>query len=356
MSGRTDAAGGGRERAARHFLEGLRRRHGSGAVRDALAKFRPLKVLVVGEAIIDEYDYCVPLGKAPKDPMISARHVKLERQAGGVLACANHLAGFCDEVDLVTSLGADDSQEAFIRDGLRPNIRPRFFLHDGASTTTKRRYVSEPGLLKMFEVAVLDDTPLPPAVEDRMLAHLEATLPIHDLVVVSDYGHGFLGPRAVDLLAAGARYLAVNTQTNPANLGFHVITRYPRADYVSLDEEEARLATRDRRGTLSEVADALRRCLGHPALSITRAQHGVLVSGADGVTWEIPALANDVVDRMGAGDAYFAVSSLSAAAGLPLDVVGLLGSAAGAVALRIVGNRSSVDASAIERLLSELRL
>jgi len=118
VSGPTDAAGG-REPAARHFLEGFRRRHGSGAVRDALATFRPLKVLVVDEAIIDEYDYCVPLGKAPKDPMISARHVKLERQAGGVLACANHMAGFCDEVDLVTSLGADDSQEAFIRDRLR---------------------------------------------------------------------------------------------------------------------------------------------------------------------------------------------------------------------------------------------
>jgi bifunctional ADP-heptose synthase (sugar kinase/adenylyltransferase) len=353
VSGPTDAAGG-REPAARHFLEGFRRRHGSGAVRDALATFRPLKVLVVGEAIIDEYDYCVPLGKAPKDPMISARHVKLERQAGGVLACANHLAGFCDEVDLVTSLGADDSQEAFIRDRLRPNIRPCFFLRDGASTTTKRRYVSEPGLLKMFEVAVMDDTPLPLALEDRMLVHLEATLPIHDLVVVSDYGHGFLGPRAVDLLAAGARYMAVNTQTNPANLGFHVITRYPRADYVSLDEEEARLATRDRRGALTALAGALRAHLGCPALSITRAQHGVLVSGADGSTWEIPALAHAVVDRMGVGDAYLAVSSLGAAAGLPLDVVGLLGSAAGAVALRIIGNRFSVDASAVERLLSEL--
>jgi len=353
MSGPTDAAGG-REPAAWRFLEAFRRRHGSGAVRDALATLRPLKVLVVGEAIIDEYDYCVPLGKAPKDPIISARHVKLERQAGGVFACANHLAGFCNEVDLVTSLGADDSHEAFIRDRLRPNIRPCFFLRNGASTTTKRRYVSEPGLLKMFEVAVMDDTPLPTALEEELLAHLDAALPGYDLVIATDYGHGFLGPRTVEVLAARARYLAVNTQANPGNLGFHVITRYPRADYVCLDESEARLATRDRWSPAAELAGALRASLRSAALSLTRAQHGVLVAGADGTAWQVPALASAVVDRMGTGDAFLAVSAPCAAAGLPLDVMALLGSAAGAVAVGIVGNRSAVEPGAVERLLGKL--
>ena len=78
---------------ARRFLEGFRARHPAGVVRAALAALRPLKVLVIGEAIIDEYSYCVPLGKAPKDPIISTRHVRLERHAGGALACANHVAG-----------------------------------------------------------------------------------------------------------------------------------------------------------------------------------------------------------------------------------------------------------------------
>ena len=64
--------------AAWRFLEGLPARvTRSGAVRDALATLRPLKVLVVGEAIIDEYDYCVPLGKAPKDP----DHLRAAREA-----------------------------------------------------------------------------------------------------------------------------------------------------------------------------------------------------------------------------------------------------------------------------------
>jgi bifunctional ADP-heptose synthase (sugar kinase/adenylyltransferase) len=338
----------------RPFLEGFRARHASGVVGDALAALRLLKVLIIGEAIIDEYSYCVPLGKAPKEPVISTRHVRLERHTGGALACANHVAGFCGEVALVTGLGADDPQEEFIRRRLHPNVRPRFFVREGAPTITKRRYVSEPTLVKLFEVAVMDDTPLPAALEDQMLAHLDAALPTYDLVIATDYGHGLLGPRTVDLLAARARYLAVNTQANPGNLGFHVITRYPRADYVCIDEGEARLATRDRWSTVAELAGALRARVKCSAMSVTRAQQGVLVSSADGSAWEVPALTRDVVDRMGAGDAYLAVSSPCAAVGLPLDVVALLGSAAGALAVRIVGNRASVEPAALERLVAEL--
>jgi bifunctional ADP-heptose synthase (sugar kinase/adenylyltransferase) len=339
---------------ARRFLEGFRARHAAGVVRDALAALRTLKVLVIGEAIIDEYRYCVPLGKAPKEPAISSKHVRLERHAGGALACANHVAGFCGAVDLVTGLGAADPQEAFIRGRLKPNVRARFFVREGAPTITKRRYVTEPGLLKLFEVAEMDDTPLPAALENQMLAHLEAALPAYDLVIVADYGHGFLGPRTVDLLAARARYLAVNTQANPGNLGFHVITRYPRADYLCIDEGEARLAMRDRWSPVAALAGALRARVKCSAMSVTLAHEGVLVSGPDGTAWEVPALTRDVVDRMGAGDAYLAVSSPCAAAGLPLEVVALLGSAAGALAVRIVGNRSAVEPAAVERLVAEL--
>jgi bifunctional ADP-heptose synthase (sugar kinase/adenylyltransferase) len=264
------------------------------------------------------------------------------------------VAGFCCEVDLVTGLGADDPHEAFIRGQLKLNVRPRFFVREGAPTITKRRYVSEPALIKMFEVAAMDDTPLPAALEDQMLAHLEAVLPAYDLVIVTDYGHGFLGPRAVNLLAARARYLAVNTQANPGNLGFHVVTRYPRADYVSIDEGEARLATRDRWSPVAELLCALRARVKCSAMSVTRAHQGVLVSGADGTMWEVPALSRDVVDRMGAGDAYLAVSSPCAAVGLPLDMVALLGSAAGALAVRIVGNRSAIEPAAVERFVAEL--
>ena len=39
-----------------------------------------------------------------------------------------------------------------------------------------------------------------------------------------------------------SKYLAINCQTNSANLGFNLITKYPKSDYICIDEPELRLA------------------------------------------------------------------------------------------------------------------
>jgi rfaE bifunctional protein kinase chain/domain len=344
----------GEPEAKCRFLESFKARHSTGAVLEALASLRGLKVLVVGEAIIDEYSYCTPTGKAPKDPIISTRHVRLERQAGGALACANHVAGFCDEVHVVTCLGDEEFQETFVRERLKPNVVARFFVRHGAPTVTKRRYVWEAMLIKLFEVVVTDDSPLPGDTEEQMVAHLDATLSDYDVVIAADYGHGLLGPRLVTLLTERARFLAVNTQANPGNFGFNVITKYPRADYVCIDELEVRLATRDRWSSLLQLVRAIRTDLRCSAISVTRGHEGVVASGPDESHWEIPALSGDVVDRMGAGDAYLAVTAPCVAAGMPMDVAALMGGAAAAMAVRTVGNRTSVDAAAVQRFVTAM--
>src|SRR5262245_16781984 len=219
-----DAAGG--------FLEAFRARHSVDEVLAALATLRDLRVLVIGEAIIDEYHYCVPLGRSPTETVVTTRQVRQERHAGGALACANHVAGFCRTVDLVTDLGSEDASERFVRAHLRPNVTPRFVMRPDAPTITKRRYFAEGTPAKMFEVSVMADAPLSGVLEDGMLAELDRTLPGYDVVVVADYGHGLLSPRAAALLGARARCLAVTTQANATNLGFNLITKYPRLDYA----------------------------------------------------------------------------------------------------------------------------
>jgi len=68
----------------------------------------------------------------------------------------------------------------------------------------------------------------------------------YDLVIVSDYGHGFLTKKIRDLICAKAKYLALNVQTNSANIGFNLVTKYRRANCVCIDELELRYATHER--------------------------------------------------------------------------------------------------------------
>jgi len=126
---------------ARRFLEGFKIRHTPEDVIARLNALRNMRVLVIGEAIIDEYHYCQPMGKSPKETIVATRYLREEAFAGGALACANHVAGFCDQVHLVTSIGERDSREDFIREHVKPNVTPVFFRRPGASTIVKRRYI-----------------------------------------------------------------------------------------------------------------------------------------------------------------------------------------------------------------------
>ena len=56
----------------------------------------------------------------------------------------------------------------------------------------------------------------------------------------------WISRRMVSALCDRARFLAVNTQLNSGNRGFHAIHRYPRANFVSLNEPELRLAAHNR--------------------------------------------------------------------------------------------------------------
>jgi bifunctional ADP-heptose synthase (sugar kinase/adenylyltransferase) len=329
------------------FLRTFRQRHAPHAVIAALQGLRPLRALLIGDAIIDEYHYVQSMGKSPKELLVSTRYLREEHFPGGILACANHLAGFCDHVDLVTVLGARDSREAFVRDHLRANIRPRFWSRPDTGTIVKRRFVEETFLSKMFQVAYLDDREIAPSISEVIAAELTGELERYDLVVVADYGHGFLTKDLILLLAMESPFLAVNVQTNSANAGYNLVTKYPRADYVCIDEPEARLALHDRAKPIPDLIRHIAKELSARRVSITRGHQGAVTYEEDHEPIEVPVLSSQVVDRIGAGDAYLAVTAPAAASGVPPELLGFIGNAVGALAVRIVGNRAPVDPEAL---------
>jgi rfaE bifunctional protein kinase chain/domain/rfaE bifunctional protein nucleotidyltransferase chain/domain len=305
---------------------------------------RSLKVLVVGEAIIDEYQYCETIGKSGKEPILAARYVSSEKFAGGVLAAANHVAAFCDQVGVLTFLGTRDSQEDFIRAKIDPKIDKLFLYMDNAPTIVKRRFVEVYPFQKLFEVYVVMDDGEGNAAQSRALCtKLIEVLPKHDVVIVTDYGHGMLGPEEVDILCNQARFLAVNTQVNAENRGFNTISKYHRADYISISENEIRLEARSRRRDLRDIVLEVAEKLSCERILITRGQQGCLCYSKEESFFEIPAFTSRVVDRVGAGDAVLAVTTLCVAQNAPMEVVGFIGNAVGAQAVATVGHRKPIE-------------
>ena len=340
---------------AETFLRSFRQQYSADKVMEALRGVHDKRVLVVGDTIIDEYHFCEVLGKSSKSHALNARFQRAEAHAGGILAVANQVASFCDSVHLVTCLGNEDTWHHFVTTSLKPNISTKLFVRSDAPTIVKRRFTDvHRTTTNLFELSFLNERPLPEKTEAQFGAYLARIAQDYDLVIVADFGHGFLGPRAIDILEEKSRYLAVNVQSNSANMGYNPVTKYRHADYVCVAENELRLANHDQFGPLPDLIERMAQLLNAKTLAITQAVEGSTVYQAGGDFARTPIFSTRVVDPIGAGDAYLAVTAPCAASGYPTELIGFIGNCVGGLKVATLGNRECVEPVALFRFMTTL--
>ena len=74
---------------------------------DSLEKIKNLNVLIIGDAIIDQYDTVKPLNKPIKENILATRYKKSDIFLGGVFAAATNLYQFNKNIELCTVVGSD---------------------------------------------------------------------------------------------------------------------------------------------------------------------------------------------------------------------------------------------------------
>jgi bifunctional ADP-heptose synthase (sugar kinase/adenylyltransferase) len=121
-----------------------------------------------------------------------------------------------------------------------------------------------------------------------------------------------------------------------------VLSKYPRADFACLHEGELRMDARDLRADLTALLEATAERMGARAVMATQGKSGTALYTREGGVFRCPALATTVVERIGAGDAVLALSSVAVAAGLGPELVSVLGNLAGAQMVAVMGNSASI--------------
>ena len=135
-----------------------------------------------------------------------------------------------------------------------------------------------------------------------------------------------------------------NCQTNSNNHGFNIISRqYERADAFSLDDHELMLSCGHRHLDFAVELDSLRLNLRARYAWLTRGPVQTIGMLEGQPACFCPPLADEVVDAVGAGDAFFSVAALAAARKLPIGLATFLGQLAGAQAVKIVGNARPIS-------------
>ena len=328
----------------KQFIEKMLDGQNIGQFRNSIDNFKNLKVLVIGETIIDQYVFCEALGKSGKEPVLVLRDLEMDQYAGGAAAIARHLSDFCGSVSLLSMLGEKRRYEDFVLENLPENIKPYFIYKIGSPTITKKRYVDNVSKSKSLGVYSLDDVQMNGENQSQLNAYLAELVPTHDLVIVSDYGHGFISKITAEAISKHSIFTSLNAQINAANIGYHTMINYQNIDCAIINETELRHELRNRESSVEILMKELVNSLHVHYLVVTQGSGGATLYDADKNQYHYcPAFASRVVDKIGAGDAMLALLSCALKSGFSPDLGLFMGSLAAAQSVETIGNSIPVN-------------
>jgi rfaE bifunctional protein nucleotidyltransferase chain/domain len=330
-------------REVNDYLSHFKTQYNTNLIFDYLKRAKNLQLLVIGEAIIDIYHFSEVLGKAGKEPTLVAKQKSIETYLGGSLAIANHLSDFCRGVTCLTYLGEHGEYENIIRAGLKSNVNLIPIYKKNSPTIVKRRYVEHYLHQKLFETYEINDDFFTEEQQTAFIEQLKPLLTNHDLTIVADFGHGLLNVNAIEEITQGAKFLAVNTQSNAGNHGFNFISKYPKADYISITTRELELNYRQRHLSVMEQLNRFIKEINCKNVMITYGKKGSYTYKQNEPICKAPAFASHVIDRVGAGDAVLAITSLFAYLNAPAELIAFIGNVVGAEAVGIMGNKCFIE-------------
>jgi rfaE bifunctional protein kinase chain/domain len=320
------------------FLE----RHGFSFadLKSTLAKMAGMRVLVIGDLIIDDYVTCDAVGMSQEDPTIVVTPILTRTFVGGAGGVAAHARGLGAEVQYCTIVGEDEGAKYALDSLEAQGVSCNFFADSTRPTTRKQRFRALNKTL--LRVNHLRHHAASPDVQRQILAAVEAALPKCDLILFSCFNYGCLPQDLVDTITAKARaagvMLAADSQAS-SQIGD--VSRYKNMSLLSPTEREARLALNDFQSGLAAVGENL--------ITKARAENVLITLGAEGMlinTWRdgtmrtdrLPAFNPSPKDVSGAGDSVFMSCSMALRVGADIWQSAYLGGLAAALQVSRLGN------------------
>lgn len=326
------------------FLKEIKKKYNIDFIYNIFKKINNLKVLVIGETIIDQYNFCEALGKSGKEPYLALKDIYAEEYLGGAAAIANHIVDFTKKTKLISMIGDKEEYSKFINKNLNKKIEKIFFKKKNSPTILKKRFIDNITKNKLFGIYSLNDDVFELRNDYRISKYIEKNISKFDLIIISDYGHGFISNHTAKKITAKKKYVALNAQVNASNIGYHTLQKYKNIDAVIINETELRHEMRNKKDDIKELTLKLQKKINAKNLIVTRGKNGaILYSKKNKFFNQSPAFAKKVVDKVGAGDAMLSIISLLIRIGAPKDLSLLLGSFAGSISVENIGNSESIN-------------
>ena len=309
-----------------------------------LKNLQKLKVLVIGDVIVDEYITCDPLGMSQEDPTIVVSPVGTELYIGGAGIVAAHASNLGASVSFFSITGNDEIAD-FVKEKFgMANVKASLFQDETRPTILKQRFRSAGKTL--LRVNHLRQHPISKEIQARLKIKLFDIINEQDVIIFSDFNYGCLPQPLVDSIIQECKknnIMMVADSQSSSQIGD--VSRFTDMMLLTPTEREARLALKDFESGLVVLAEKLRQTSRAKNIFITLDKEGLLIHADvknkrkdNYLTDQLKAMNKNPVDPAGAGDSLLICSALALASGADIWQSAYLGSVAAACQIGRNGN------------------
>ena len=290
---------------------------------ELIRRFRGLRVLVIGDAMLDTYLQGTASRLCREGPVPVVRKTGEYWVPGGAANTAANLRSLEAEVFFLSIVGQDIPGERLRSALIERGVDDHWIVEDESTNTLhKLRIQADSQYVVRFDE---DAQYHSKEIQEQLLAKLEEAFIQCDLVVVSDYGYGSVSDQLIEQIKKLHSFHSCPLLIDSKNL---YRFRNVGATVVTPNYQEARLLVEHGQITeslisrigidISEVEHVARRLLSiidaeHAA--ITLAGDGVFLMNRQGITQHIPTHPVIQANDVGAGDSFAAALALALAAG-----------------------------------------
>ncbi len=302
-----------------------------------------VKLLVLGDTIIDQYASCEAVGMSAEAPVIVVKELSEKTFIGGAAIVASHITALGAKCSYLSVIGKDSmgdyAHQKLINNGVKP-----FLIKDSSRPTTfKKRYVVENQ--KLFRVSKLEDQPLNNEIEQQFIEKLREEAPHVNGIVISDFVYGIITERILNEVKEIARRYSLSLFGDvQCSSQVGSILRFSNFTLLAPNEREARYALQDKDSGIERLSQIIIRKTLPDNIIMKLGASGFIAyehqKDLKGQTFSqhFPSLSVNPVDVTGAGDSILAAMSVGLSMGQSLMETSAIASCMASLVVEQMGN------------------
>ena len=304
---------------------------------DIAQKFNELKVMIIGDVMVDAYVWGSVERISPEAPVPVVHVDKREIRMGGAANVAKNVSALGAQPILCALVGNDSQGEQFVELLESKGVKTQGVIRSNDRVTTVKERVLA-GSQQLMRVDSENDKPLTSFEYDRLLEKILHFLPETDVVIFEDYDKGVLSAKLIETVVKEAKARNIPTVVDPKKRNF---LAYQGVSLFKPNLKEIKEGMKiefdvDNPDELHDAVNRLLNKLDAEAAMITLSERGVFIKNRS-EAHHIPAHIRQISDVSGAGDTVISIASLCMAMQLPMDFTAALANLGGGLVCEYLG-------------------